>query len=172
MGVLRSGSMKPFPHVTVSPTSPAVRYVLVDDTEQPVLTLYAGDPKGKERAEWLAAAINGSMGRVLSVLDDVSRWLTSEGRMLIDMAYDKLPEGAETQDRQALEALICDVEAVRAGTPIPTTTSHEDALAELLRQALPYIEGRYVPEGEAAANLAHSARNVLQAHLGRQELSR
>jgi hypothetical protein len=51
--------MTPFSHLTVLRTGPAERYVLVDDNGEHVISMYAADPRGKERAEWLAATING-----------------------------------------------------------------------------------------------------------------
>jgi hypothetical protein len=154
--------MKPFTHVTVTCTGPAPRYVLMDDAANPVVSLYAADPRGKERAEWLAAVINGT---------------PSEALVTIRHAFESLQEVAAgavlaEDDIEAVNAAELALVALEVGAPSPG----EVELAALLTKALEHVES-YANNGEVdsarkeAEALAHAMRNAIQSHNARVYLS-
>lgn len=150
---------------------PGTRRSYLRDAEGTYLASTAvGD--GEEAVTNLEAirdALNGAPAatEAARVLDDVSLWLTGEGRYLAQVVdAHRCPVTHPEPYTASLEALICDVEAARVAAPTAPTTE-ENRLADLLSQALFYVETT-----EQSDTIATTIREALHQHNARAELAR
>lgn len=145
-------------------------HVADDDLSPEGLSLVNDGRAGMETLGELVDRRLPNATEALRVLDAVSLWLTGPGRELASMVRHTAARGMGTD----LEALICDVEAVRASGPSGPTVM-ETLMAALLERALESVDSeahnlespRYRKDAE---DLGTAIRAALQEH--RAELAR